>query len=76
MLDKEKIMRAINTIINYDQVEFEISYTKYLMEVFSEPSVEELDEMERDFFKSLTSENRIVTLKPLNNPFYQPYQGA
>ena len=69
-------MRAINTIINYDQVEFEISYTKYLMEVFSEPSVEELDEMERDFFKSLTSENRIVTLKPLNNPFYQPYQGA
>ena len=69
-------MRAINTIINYDQVEFEISYTKWLMEAFSEPSVEELDEMERDFFKSLTVSNRIVTLKPLNNPNYQPTIGA
>lgn len=69
-------MRAINTIIDYDQVEFEISYRKWLMETFSEPSVEELDEMERDLNRSLTVKNRIVTLKPLNNPFYQPYQGA
>jgi hypothetical protein len=69
-------MRAINTIRDYDQIEFEISYTKWLMEAFSEPSVEELDEMEKHFYKCLTSENRIVTLKPLNNPFYQPYQGA
>lgn len=69
-------MRAINIIIDYDQVEFEISYRKWLMETFSEPSVEELDEMERDLNRSLTVKNRIVTIKPLNNPFYQPYQGA
>lgn len=69
-------MKAINTITDYDQVEFEISYRKWLMETFSEPSVEELDEMERDFFKSLTVSNRIVTLKPLNNPYYQPTIGA
>jgi hypothetical protein len=74
--DKEKNMRAINTIIDYDQVEFEISYSKWPREAFNEPSVEELDEMERDLCRSLTVENRIVTLKPLNNPFYQPYQGA
>lgn len=69
-------MKAVNTVLNYDQMEFNLSYRKWLMETFSEPSVEELDEMERDFFKSLTVKNRIVTLKPLNNPFYQPYQGA
>lgn len=69
-------MRAINTIVDNDKMEFEISYMKWLMEAFSEPSVEELDEMERDLNRSLTVKNRIVTLKPLNNLYYQPYQGA
>ena len=69
-------MRAINTIIDYNQVEFEVSYTKWLMEAFSEPSELELQEMEDTFYKVSTVKNRIVTLKPLNNPFYQPYQGA
>lgn len=69
-------MRAVNIILDNDQMEFEISYTKWLYEAFSEPSVEELNEMERDLNRSLTVENRIVTLKPLNNPYYQPLQGA
>jgi len=69
-------MKAVNTVLNYDQMEFNLSYTKWLMETFSEPSVEELDEMERDFFKSLTVKNRIVTQRPLNNPYYQPTIGA
>jgi hypothetical protein len=69
-------MKAINTITDYDQVEFSISYTKWLQETFTEPSVEELDEMEKHFYKCLTVKNRIVTSKPLNNPFYQPTIGA
>jgi hypothetical protein len=69
-------MRAVNTIINYDQVEFEISYTKWLMEAFSEPSELELQEMEDTLYKVSTVKNRIVTLKPLNNIDYFPPQGA
>lgn len=69
-------MKAANTVLDYDQVEFTIGYEKWLQQAFSELSVEELDEMEEDFFKSSAVKNRIVTLKPLNNPYYQPYQGA
>lgn len=69
-------MRAINTILDYEKAEFEISYTKWLMEVFSEPTSVELDEMEKHFYKCLTVENRIITLKPINNQYYQPLQGA
>jgi hypothetical protein len=68
--------KITNTYLQNQDLHFHVSYTKWLMETFSEPSVEELDEMERDLCRSLTSENRIVTLKPLNNPYYQPYQGA
>lgn len=69
-------MRAINTITNYENRDFTIGYEKWLRESFNEPSVEELDEMERDLCRSLTVKNRIVTLKPLNNIDYQPTIGA
>lgn len=69
-------MKAINTVIDYDQMEFEISYRKWLKEAFSEPTSVELDEMEEDFFKSSAVKNRIITLKPANNQYYQPLQGA
>jgi len=69
-------MRAINTIIDYDQVEFYLGYDKYLREAFSEISIEEIKKMEEDFFKSSAVSSRSLSLKPLNNPFYQPYQGA
>lgn len=68
--------KITNTYLQNQDLYFEISYTKWLQEAFSEPSVEELNEMERDLNRSLTVKNRIVTLKPLNNPYYQPYQGA
>lgn len=69
-------MRAINTLLDYEKTEFEISYSKWLMEVFTEPSEGELDEMERDLNRSLAEENRIITLKPANNQYYQPLQGV
>lgn len=68
--------KITNTYLQNQDLHFEISYTKWIMEVFSEPSVEELDEMEKHFYKCLTVSNRIVTQRPLNNPYYQPYQGA
>lgn len=68
--------KITNTYLQNQDLHFEISYTKWLMEAFSEPSVEEIDEMERDFFKSLTVENRILTHRPLNNPNYNPKLGA
>lgn len=69
--------KITNAYLQNQDLHFEISYTKWLRETFSEPSFEELDEMERDFFKSLTVKNRIVTQRPLNNPNYQsPLQGA
>lgn len=68
-------MKAINIIIDNDQLEFKISYSKWLQEAFSEPSVEELNEMERDLCRPLTEKNRIVTHRPLNNPHYQ-HQGV
>lgn len=69
-------MRAVNTITDYDQIEFEISYTKWLNEAFSEPTESEINEMEEDFFKPSAVSNRIISLKPVNNQYYQPLQGA
>jgi hypothetical protein len=69
-------MRAINSIRDYDQVEFEISYAKWLMEVFNEPTELELQKMENALYKTFAEKNRIVTLKPLNNIDYFPPQGA
>lgn len=70
--DKVETMKAINIIIDNDQLEFKISYSKWLQEAFSKPSIEELNEMERDLCRPLTVKNRIVTHRPLNNPHYQP----
>lgn len=69
-------MKAINALLDTEKREFEISYGKWLMEVFTEPSEAELDEMEKSFFKPFTTGNRIITLKPLNNPYYLPIIGA
>lgn len=69
-------MRAINIILKQENADFSIGYDKWMRESFSEATSVELDEMEKHFYKCLTVENRIVTPKPLNNPNYQPYQGA
>jgi hypothetical protein len=69
-------MRAINTIRDYDQREFYLGYEKYLREVFREPTESEIKKMEEDFFKPSTVSNRIISLKPANNQYYQPQQGA
>lgn len=69
-------MKAINFISEYDQREFYLGYEKYLREVFPEPTESEINQMEEDFFKSSTVENQIISLKPANNQYYQPLQGA
>jgi hypothetical protein len=68
--------KITNTYLQNQDLHFEISYTKWLMEAFSEPSESELQEMEDTLYKVSTVKNRIVTLKPLNNIDYQPTIGA
>ena len=50
----------------------DLSYAEWLRDNQSEPSEEELHEMEEDFYKSSAVKNRIVTHKSLNNKHYQP----
>ena len=58
------------------EFELELSYREWLQANYSEPSECELDEMEEDFQKSSTVENRIIAQKPLNNLDYYPKYGA
>jgi len=58
------------------EFELELSYNEWLRDNYSEPSGDELDEMEEDFKKSSTEENRIIAHKPLNNLDYYPKYGA
>jgi len=63
-------MKAINIIVNQENVEFAIGYEKWLKEAFSEPTEAELNEM-MESFKPFTVGNRIIALKPVNNQYYQ-----
>ena len=69
-------MKAINTVLVDDQMDFKITYNMWLTEAFSELTELEINEMEEDFFKSSTVSNRIISLKPVNNQYYQPIIGA
>ena len=68
---KEFYMKQIQ-----DDFELDLSYQEWLMENYSEPSENELDEMEEEFRNSSTEQNRIIAHKPLNNYNYKPKQGA
>jgi hypothetical protein len=69
---KEQMLRE-----QEQEFELELSYAEWLRDN-EEPYLEaELIEMEEDFInKSSTSENRIITHKPLNNTNYDPRIGA
>lgn len=69
-------MRAINTLLDQDNMDFIIGYEKWLREAFIEAHESELQGMEDTLYKVSTEKNRIVTHRPLNNPNYQPLQGA
>lgn len=56
--------------------EMELSYREWLRDNFTEPSEEEINDMERDFYKSLTAGNKIISCRPLNNQNYDPIIGA
>lgn len=56
--------------------EMELSYREWLRDNFTEPSEEEINDMERDFYKSLTAGNKIISCRPLNNENYNPIIGA
>lgn len=56
--------------------EIELSYGEWLKNNFTEPSEEEINEMERDFCKSHYRSNSIIPFRSLNNENYNPIIGA
>ena len=65
---KEQMMQE-----QQQEFELELSYQEWMMENVQEPSENELDEMEQDFYKKPHFvSNRIITHKALNNTNYQP----
>jgi hypothetical protein len=59
------------------EFELELSYQEWLRDNTSEPSENELNEMEQDFLqKPHFVSNQIITHRPLNNPNYNPKIGA
>ena len=62
--------------IQQQEFELELSYQEWLMNNTTEPSGDELDEMEHDFLqKPHYDKNRIITHSPLNNTNYNPMEG-
>ena len=57
--------------IQQQEFELELSYQEWLMNNTTEPSGDELNEMEHDFLtKPHYDKNRIITHRPLNNTDY------
>ena len=56
--------------------ELDLRYQEWLMENYSEPSEDELNEMEEDFLKSSTVKDQIIAQTPVNNKYYNPLKGA
>lgn len=55
------------------KVENDMSYEEYLEQTHKEPRPDELNDMEKAFCKASLLKSY---QKPLNNPYYQPLQGA
>lgn len=58
--------------VQEQEFELELSYQEWLRDNVTEPSEDELNEMEEEFSNSSTLSNRIITHKPLNNKHYYP----
>lgn len=56
--------------VQEQEFELELSYQEWLRDNVTEPSEDELNEMEEEFSNSSTLSNRIITHKPLNNKHY------
>lgn len=55
------------------KVNKDLDYDEYLSKTQKEPRGNELNDMEKVFCKTSVVKS---SKKPLNNPYYQPYQGS
>ena len=55
-----------------DDFELDLNYQEWLMENYSEPSEDELNEMEEEFRNSSTVKNQIIAETLANNQDYDP----
>ena len=63
--------------LQQEEWELDLSYAEWLRDNVTEPSEEELNEMEQDLLnKPHFVSNRIITQQHLNNITYGPKQGA